>query len=78
MHSTNLKNRGHTATLEPKGTPMAKDKYQANKERWKKENMKLIAFRLTKSTDADLIQWLEEHKPIQAYLKGLIRKDMES
>ena len=57
---------------------MAKDKYQETHEKWKKENMKLYAFRMTKSSESDLIDWIESHKPIQSYIKGLIRKDMES
>lgn len=57
---------------------MPNDKFQANKERWKKEHMRLISFRLTKSSESDMIEWLESHKPIQSYLKTLIRKDMES
>ena len=56
---------------------MAKDKYQASHEKWKKENMRQYAFRMTKSTESEMISWLEEHKPIQDYIKGLIRADME-
>lgn len=55
---------------------MPKDKYQETRERWKRENMRQISFRLTRSTEQGMIDWLESHKPIQSYIKGLIREDM--
>ena len=57
---------------------MPNDKFQANKERWKKDNLKLYAFRLSKVSESDMIEHLENNKPYYAYIKGLIRKDMES
>lgn len=42
-----------------------------------KENLKRIAFNLNKETDKDIILFLEKKKPVQTYLKWLIRKDMK-
>lgn len=57
---------------------MPKDKYQSSHEKWKKDNLKLYAFRLSKVSESDMIEHLENNKPYYAYIKGLIRKDMES
>ena len=78
MHSTELKNRGHTDTLEPKGKPMAKDKFQDSKERWKRENMKIYTFRLSLVSEKEMVNFLSKKGSVYAYIKGLIRKDMES
>ena len=39
--------------------------------------LKRIAFNLHKEIDKDIISHLEKKKPVQAYLKSLIRKDMK-
>jgi len=39
--------------------------------------LKRIAFNLNRETDKDIIAYLEKKKPVQAYLKWLIRKDMK-
>jgi len=57
---------------------MAKDRYQDIKQKWKKEHMKLYNFRLIRASESDMIEHLEKNKPIQAYIKGLIRADMEN
>lgn len=38
--------------------------------------LKRIAFNLNRETDKDIISHLEKKKPVQAYLKRLIRDDM--
>ena len=52
----------------------------ANKKRYDinyfKTNMKQMAFNLNKNTDADIIAFLETKENRNAYLKELIRKDM--
>ncbi len=51
-----------------------------NSEAWKryrKDNVKPVGFNLNKNTDADLIEWLESQPNRAAYLKRLIREDME-
>ena len=65
-----------TLTAEEKNVP--NDKFQASKENWKKNNMKMYAFRLSKVSEKDMVDFLETKKPYYAYIKGLIRKDMES
>lgn len=50
----------------------AQKKYeQANKGKWR-----FINLRLSKETDADVIQKLEEVENIQGYIKKLIRADL--
>ncbi len=52
----------------------------SNPEAWKryrKDNVKPVGFNLNKNTDADLIEWLEQQPNRAAYLKRLIREDME-
>ncbi len=39
--------------------------------------LKRIAFNLNKETDKDIILHLEKKKPVQAYLKRLIRDDIK-
>lgn len=42
-----------------------------------KTHVKRIAFDLNREIDKDIISYLEENKPINKYLKELIRKDMK-
>ena len=55
---------------------MAKDKFQDSKERWKKDNLKTYMFRLSKVSESDMIEHVEKCKPVYAYIKKLIREDM--
>lgn len=48
-------------------------KYQAE---WDKKNIKGFYIKLSKSTDADIIRWLESIPNKQGYIKELIRKNM--
>lgn len=48
-------------------------KYQAE---WDKKNIKGFYIKLSKSTDADIISWLESIPNKQGYIKELIRKNM--
>ncbi len=51
-----------------------------NSEAWKryrKDNVKPVGFNLNRNTDADVIEWLEQQPNRAAYLKRLIREDME-
>lgn len=52
----------------------------SNPEAWKryrKDNVKPVGFNLNKNTDADLVEWLEQQPNRAAYLKRIIREDME-
>lgn len=52
----------------------------SNPEAWKryrKDNVKPVGFNLNKNTDADLIEWLDQQPNRAAYLKRIIREDME-
>lgn len=42
-----------------------------------KKNARFYGLKLSKSTDAKLIEWLDSQPSIQGYLKELIKKDME-
>lgn len=47
---------------------------------WKRENTRFYGIRLSKITDADLIEWVERSVgggSVQGYLKRLICEDME-
>lgn len=48
-------------------------KYQ---DEWSKKNTKGIYIKLCKSTDADILSWLEDQGNKQGYIKELIRADM--
>lgn len=48
-------------------------KYQAE---WSKNNTKGFYIKLSKSTDADIIEWLSDCKNKQGYIKELIRMDI--
>lgn len=54
---------------------MAYDKNAQSK--YNKENTVMISFKLNKKTDADLIHWLEIQGNRQAYLKAVIKSDLE-
>ena len=46
--------------------------------KYEKENVRRFNFKLSRIYDADLVTWIESQPNFQAYLKELIRKDMES
>lgn len=59
----------------PKGArPMADTEAHAA---WMRENTKRISLRFQKSTDADIIQFLED-KPPQATIKAALREYMKN
>jgi hypothetical protein len=45
-------------------------------EKWKKENMRQIRFRLNVRTDEDILARLDAQENIQGYIKSLIRADI--
>ena len=63
--------------LSPKGEIMPKDKYAVSKYKWKSENTKIYTTRVSKVSEQDIMEWLESHRPTNAYIKNLIREDME-
>ena len=42
-----------------------------------KKNAKYISMKLSKNTDKDIIEYLEQITNVQGYLKQLIREDMK-
>lgn len=45
--------------------------------RYQKTNLKRVYFNLNRKTDKDIIEYLEEHKPVQSELKRLIREEIK-
>ena len=43
-----------------------------------KQNQRQFMLKVNRKTDHDMVDWLESQENVQAYLKDLIRKDMES
>ena len=56
---------------------MTSEAKKAAKARYDAKTAKYISLKLNTNTDADLIRYLEQQKPIQAYIKRLIREDMK-
>ena len=55
-----------------------KDDQRAFQAQWDKENTKGIYIKLCKSTDADILSWLDNQKNKQGYIKELIRADIRA
>lgn len=43
-----------------------------------KQNQRQFMLKVNRKTDPDMVDWLESQENVQAYLKDLIRKDMEA
>ena len=56
---------------------MTSEAKKAAKARYDAKTAKYYSLKLNSNTDRELIEFLEQHKPIQSYLKELIRKDMK-
>ena len=56
---------------------MTSEAKKAAKARYDAKTAKYYSLKLNTNTDRELIEYLEQHKPIQSYLKELIRKDMK-
>ena len=52
-------------------------KQRAYIQEYHKDNYRRFSFLLHKTIDADLLEYLEKQPNKNAYLKGLIRQDME-
>ena len=44
---------------------------------YQKQNIRQVKFVLNERTDKDIISYLEDKKPLQTYLKRLIREDIK-
>ena len=47
------------------------------KARYDSKTAKYYSLKLNTNTDKDMIEYLEQHKPLQTYLKHLILEDMK-
>lgn len=45
--------------------------------RWDRENIRRVVLKLVRTTDADILEWMESKENMQGYLKNLIREDMK-
>lgn len=54
-----------------------KSKHYEQNSKWNKANTLLLTIRLVKTTEQDLIEWLNSQPNKSGYVKALIRKDME-
>lgn len=48
----------------------------AYKVKWDRDNTKQFKIKLMKTTDSDIISWLDEQDNKQGYIKKLIREDI--
>lgn len=55
---------------------MATDAQKAARNKWNKENRKTVSVGFCPS-DADLLEWLDKQPQRGAYIRSLIRDDME-
>lgn len=46
--------------------------------KYKRENMKPVKFEINKTTEAELLAWIESKQNKQGYIKSLILADMEA
>ena len=53
--------------------PRDKDKFN----QWGRENIVTFSVRLSRNKDPKMIAWMENHRPSNDYLKGLILEDMD-
>lgn len=45
--------------------------------KWDKTNIRRVVLKLVRTTDADILEWMESKDNMQGYLKNLIREDMK-
>ena len=55
--------------------PFDNVKYQTE---YIKKNLRRFEIKINRNTEPDLMDWLESQENVQAYLKSLIKQDMES
>jgi len=69
-----LKNGLTTAKLYTEG---AMAKTTAKRLKWEKETQRLFAIKVSRISEPDMVEFLESKESYNAYIKGLIRADME-
>ena len=48
-----------------------------SQDRWMRENSVIVSMKIMRRTEADILSKLEEQENKSAYIKALIRKDIE-
>lgn len=56
---------------------MTTEAAKAAKARYDAKTARYVSLKLNRNTDSDIIDHLEAQESIQAYIKALIREDME-
>lgn len=46
-------------------------------DKYQKENIRNVRFKLNRQTDAALIEWIDQQENINGYLKELVKEDIE-
>ena len=59
-------------------TPPVSEKRAQYEIKYIRENQRQFMLKVNKKLDPDMVAWLESKENVQAYLKDLIRKDMET
>ena len=59
------------------GDIMTSEAAKASKAKYDARTARYFSLKLNRNTDRDLIEYLERQESIQAYIKKLIREDME-
>ncbi len=44
---------------------------------YNKVQMRKVSFYIHRTLDADMVEWLNNHKPMGSYIKNLIKEDMK-
>ena len=70
-----LKNKDSAVILSSEGRTMAKTTEKRLK--WEKETQRRFAIKVSRISEKDMVDFLEGKPSYNAYIKGLIRKDME-
>lgn len=52
------------------------DKKETPQAKWDRENTRMFRIKVMRTTESDILEWLESQPNISGYIKKLIRKDM--
>lgn len=76
MHEFGLKRPRRTVTIPQEGATVGKT--TEKRLQWEKETQRLFAIKVSRISEKDMVEFLESKESFNAYIKGLIRKDMEN
>ena len=73
MHMTN---NGSSATIGAEEKDMAKT--SKKRLQWEKDTQKIFAFKVSRISESEMVEFLNGKESVNAYVKELIRKDMQN